>query len=37
MTAFGQVSQELRTLGSKHAGGIAVYSFLKGLETAAAA
>ena len=37
MTAFGRVSQELRALGSKHAGGIAVYSFLKGLETAAAA
>jgi quinol monooxygenase YgiN len=37
MTAFGQVSQELRALGSKHAGGIAVYSFLKGLETTAAA
>lgn len=36
MTAFGEVSQELRELGSKHAGGIAVYSFLQGLETAAA-
>ena len=36
MTAFGEVSQELRELADKHAGGIAVYSFLQGLETAAA-
>ena len=36
MTAFGEVSQQLRELGHKHAGGIAVYSFLQGLETAAA-
>jgi quinol monooxygenase YgiN len=36
MTVFGEVSQELRELGNKHAGGIAVYSFLQGLETAAA-
>jgi quinol monooxygenase YgiN len=36
MTAFGEVSQELRELANKHAGGIAVYSFLQGLETAAA-
>ena len=36
MTAFGGVSQELRELANKHAGGIAVYSFLQGLETAAA-
>ncbi|WP_433526772.1 hypothetical protein ACQPZ2_19130 [Nocardia pseudovaccinii] len=36
MTAFGEVSQELRELAYKHAGGIAVYSFLQGLGTAAA-
>lgn len=36
MTAFGEVSQELRELAARHAGGIAVYSFLQGLETAAA-
>lgn len=36
MTAFGEVSQELRELANKHAGGIAVYSFVQGLEPAAA-
>ena len=36
MTAFGEVSQELRELANKHAGGIAVYSFLEGLGTAVA-
>lgn len=36
MTAFGEVSQQLRGLAIKHAGGITVYSFLQGLETAAA-
>jgi quinol monooxygenase YgiN len=36
MTAFGEVSQQLRDLAIKHAGGITVYSFLLGLETAAA-
>ncbi|MGW4770804.1 putative quinol monooxygenase [Nocardia sp. NPDC004278] len=36
MTAFGEVSQELRELAYKHAGGITVYSFLQGLGTAAA-
>ena len=36
MTAFGEVSQQLRDLGTKHAGGLAVYSFLQGLEAAAA-
>ncbi len=36
MTAFGEVSRELRELANKHAGGVAVYSFLQGLETAAA-
>src|SRR5215471_4135799 len=35
MMAFGEVSQQLRDLATKHAGGIAVYSFLQGLETAA--
>jgi quinol monooxygenase YgiN len=32
MTAFGEVSQQLRDLATKHAGGITVYSFLQGLE-----
>lgn len=36
MTAFGEVSEELRELANKHAGGIAVYSFFQGLETTAA-
>ena len=36
MTAFGDVSQKFRDLTIKHAGGITVYSFLQGLETAAA-
>ena len=36
MTAFGEVSPQLRELAAKHAGGIAVYSFLQGLEAAAA-
>ena len=36
MTVFGEISQELRELGNKHAGGIAVYTFLQGLQTAAA-
>jgi quinol monooxygenase YgiN len=36
MTAFGEVSQELRELANKHAGGVAVFSFLQGLEAAAA-
>jgi quinol monooxygenase YgiN len=36
MTAFGEVSQKLRDLSTKHAGGITVYSFLQGLHTAAA-
>ena len=35
MTAFGEVSQQLRDLSTKHAGGIAVYSFFQGLEAAA--
>lgn len=36
MTAFGEVSQEFRDLATKHAGGMTVYSFLQGLEAAAA-
>jgi quinol monooxygenase YgiN len=36
MTAFGEISPQLRELAAKHAGGIAVYSFLQGLEAAAA-
>jgi quinol monooxygenase YgiN len=36
MTAFGEVSQQLRDLAAKHAGGITVYFFLQGLEAAAA-
>jgi quinol monooxygenase YgiN len=36
MTAFGEVSQQFRDLGTKHAGGVTVYAFLQGLETAAA-
>jgi quinol monooxygenase YgiN len=35
MTVFGEIAQHLRDLAIKHAGGIAVYSFLQGLETAA--
>ena len=37
MTVFGEISPELRELFNKHAGGVAAYSFLQGLETAAAA
>ncbi|HEU4541942.1 MAG TPA: hypothetical protein VFR23_12520 [Jiangellaceae bacterium] len=36
MIAFGEVSQQLRDLAMKHAGGITVYAFLQGLETTAA-
>ena len=36
MTVFGDVSDQLRDLAIKHAGGISVYSFFQGLETAAA-
>jgi quinol monooxygenase YgiN len=35
MSAFGEISQQLRDLAHKHAGGIAVYTFLQGLETSA--
>jgi quinol monooxygenase YgiN len=37
MTAFGEVTRELRQLADKHAGGIGVYSFLQGLGTSVAA
>jgi quinol monooxygenase YgiN len=33
MTVFGEVSQRLRDLATKHAGGLTVYSFIQGLET----
>jgi len=36
MTVFAEVSQQLRDLAIKHAGGIRVYSFLQGLVRAAA-
>jgi quinol monooxygenase YgiN len=34
MTAFGEVSQELRDLADEHAGGLAVYELVEGLEAA---
>ena len=34
MTVFGEVSQQLRELTIKHAGGITVYAFHRGLQTA---
>jgi quinol monooxygenase YgiN len=36
MTAFGEVSSQMRDLAARHAGGMTVYSFLQGLEAAAA-
>ena len=36
MTAFSDVSPQLRDLAVKHAGGIVLYSFFQGLETPAA-
>jgi quinol monooxygenase YgiN len=36
MAGFGEMSQELRDLANKHAGGIAVYSFFQGLAAAPA-
>ena len=36
MTAFSEVSPQLRDLAVKHAGGIALYSFFQGLEAPAA-
>lgn len=35
MSFYGEVSQQLRDLAKKHAGGASVYSFLQGLETVA--
>jgi quinol monooxygenase YgiN len=35
MSVFGEVSQRLRDLTIKHAGGIGVYSFLQGLQATA--
>ena len=35
MTVFGEVSQELRELFNKHAGGVGKFSFVLGLEQAA--
>lgn len=32
MTAFGEVSEELKALAVKHAGGLGMYSFFQGLE-----
>ena len=32
MTAFGEVPDELRALGKKHAGGLSVYEFCDGLD-----
>ena len=36
MTVFGEISQQLRDLATKHAGGITVYAFLQGFAAAAA-
>ena len=36
MSVYGEISQHLSDLATKHAGGIAVHSFLQGLKTAAA-
>ena len=36
MSVYGEISQVLRDLANKHAGGVNVYSCLQGLETAAA-
>lgn len=36
MTVFGETSQQLRDLATKHAGGITVYAFLQGFAAAAA-
>ena len=36
MSVYGEISDQLRDLADKHAGGVNVYSFLQGLETAAA-
>jgi quinol monooxygenase YgiN len=36
MSVYGEISQHLRDLFDMHAGGVSSYSFLQGLETAAA-
>ena len=36
MSVYGEISQPLRDLFDKHAGGVSSYSFLQGLETTAA-
>ena len=36
MSVYGEISQHMNDLFTKHAGGVAVYSFLQGLKTAAA-
>lgn len=36
MSVYGEISQPLRDLFNKHAGGVSSYSFLQGLETNAA-
>jgi quinol monooxygenase YgiN len=36
MSVYGEISQPLRHLFNKHAGGVSSYSFLQGLEPAAA-
>jgi quinol monooxygenase YgiN len=35
MSVYGEISQPLRDLFNKHAGGVSSYSFLQGLESAA--
>ena len=35
MSVYGEISQPLRDLFDKHAGGVSSYSFLQGLQTAA--
>jgi hypothetical protein len=36
MSAYGELSQQLRDLANKHAGGIREFTFLEGLERAPA-
>lgn len=36
MSVYGEISQQLKDLADKHAGGVATFSFLQGLETSAA-
>jgi quinol monooxygenase YgiN len=36
MSVYGEISQHLKDLFDKHAGGVATFSFLQGLETEAA-